>query len=491
MQQPAPSAAGAPARPSGRRVAVWMLVVATLHVALAVPGLSESVWLDEAVTIQLCRLPPSLGTTATYDATPPVYYLLVKAWSTVFGCDGESLRTLSLLLSTLAAALLLALGAFWLNLQTGVVAAFLFSVSNLQLRYATEARCYALVELLLLVSYALFFALRARPRRGSAIALGLVNAALVQTHYVAALGLLPQLLDVALFRLRERALVRRWIGSQLLAVALCVPWALYIFVLRWPPITPHWLPIPDRGMLGHVYRNLLATSVEPGWYLAALVVLLLVVALRTPERLRSGAAERLVLLAAWGIGVPLVAYAMSSSVSVVLPRYLLFASLGLWLLLAYVTSLASVRVWERALLLSLVLTPSLLNLGVSPVPRPDWQAALDLARENSVPDRSRVVVSPEWEAVTVAYHELDARSMGSTIDMVRNLGFEGVDVVRDPDQAIAELAEKVQTLILVANEGSDHAVVLSMPQMCFFRERFTARPEQLSVRVLDRDCTIG
>ena len=463
--------------------------MAALHVVLAAPGLSDSVWLDEAVTSQLCRLPLSFDTTAANDATPPVYYLVVHAWGALFGCEAEGIRILSLVLSALSGALLLALGSTWFNLQTGVVAAILFSVSNLQLHYATEARCYTLVELLLLVSYWSFFELRESAKRSTAIVLGVVNATIVQTHYVAALGLLPQLADVALFRLRDRDGRRRYVQSQLFAVALCLPWAAYV-ALHWPPITPQWLSLPDAATLAYNFRLLLATPLEPLWYVLAVVALLVATFVRTSERLRHGAAERLTVLAAWGIGVPLVAYAVSRSISIVLPRYLLFASLGLWLLLAYVVSLAPVPGWLRALLIALVVGPTLLNGSEPSIARPDWRHAIGIVNEHSVPTSSQVIVSPEWEAVTIAYYMIDLASTGSVGDLHRNLGFAGVRVARDPEEVISDLSDQIRTLILVTDEADEHVVVLSMPQMCFFRERFTAHPRQLSVRVLDRDCAL-
>lgn len=490
MTPAAPGSPRAPRRAGARRLAGWVVAVAALHVGLAAPGLGESVWLDEAVTIQLCVLPLSIDTTAANDATPPVYYLLVHAWGALFGCDGGAIRILSLLLSTLAAVLLVVLGNAWLDLRTGVVAAVLFSVSGLQLRYATEARCYALVEVLLLASYACFLRLCASPRRGRAVALALLNATLVQTHYVAALGLLPQLADVALFRLRDRALVRRYVGSQLLAVALCLPWAAHV-VLHWPPITPYWLALPDIGTLDYNFRLLLSTPLEPLWYLLAVVVILVGIALRAPERLRGGVVERLTVLTAWGIGVPVVAYLVSRSVSIVLARYLLFASLGLWLLLAYVVSLAPVRGWRRAALLALLIVPTLLGVTTDPVPRTDWRHALAIARAHAERGKAQIVAAPEWEALPIGYHVFGAAGMGSIADVVRDLGFEGVRVAHDPEVLLADLPAAIDTVVLITPIAREHVAVLAMPQMCFLRERFAAYPRELAVRVLERDCALG
>jgi len=109
---------------------------------------------------------------------------------------------------------------------------------------------------------------------------------------------------------------------------------------------------------------------------------------------------------------------------------------------------------------------------------------------SSVPTSTQVVVSPEREAVTIAYHLLGPTGTGTFGDITRNLGFEGIRVARDPEDAIAELTGKIRTLILVTDEASEHVAVLSMPQMCILRERFTAHPRGLVVRVLERDCAI-
>jgi mannosyltransferase len=476
--------------PAGTRlVAIAIVLSAALHVALAAPGLSDSAWLDEIVTIQLCRLPLSLTTAATNDATPPVYYLLVHGWGELFGCDATGLRILSLLLSALSCAALLALGSVWFNFQTGLVAALLFAVSALQIRYATEARCYMLVELLLLTSYWLFFALRESPRRRTAVALAIVNAALVQTHYVAAFGLVPQLADVVLFRLFDRSFRAHYVRSQLLAVTLCLPWAAFV-AAHWPPITPSWVVLPDAEVLDYNFRMLLATPLQPLWYAVALAAILLSTVVRSPARLGHRALERLVILASWGVGAPLIAYAVSGSLSVVLPRYLLFASLGLWLAIAYVVSLAPVQRWRRALLLALLGGPTLVGSSDPAISRPDWEGAMAIVRDNLTPSRTQLVV-PDWDAITVAYYLLDDPGVDALWDVAGALSPLGVHVSRDPDGVIWRLSEQVDTVILITDPSHELAVVLSMPQMCFFRERFRAQPNQLVVRVLDRSCEIG
>jgi hypothetical protein len=475
-------------RPAWGRHLGWIVPLAVLHAVLAAPGLSDSIWLDEAVTVRLCLLPSSLHTTAANDATPPVYYLVTHAWAALFGCGLEGLRALSLLFSELSLLLLFALGARRFNLHTAILASALFVASNLQLHYATEARCYALVGLLVLVSYWTFFALREPAARRAPALLAVVNATIVQTHYVAVLGLLPQLADVFVFRWHDRAVRARFLRSQLLAVALCAPWAAYV-LLHWPPITPHWIGLPDVDTLGYDFRVLLGTSLEPLWYVLASVAVLAAIRVRAPDRLRGSGIENVTILAGWGIGAPLLAFAASRSISVVLPRYLLFAALGLALLLSYLVSIAPLRDAGRLLLSALLLAPTLANLTSPALVRPDWRHAVDLVKERWSPSSTRVVVSPEWEDVSFAYYLIDPAERGVPEEIARELG-PTVQFARDPDAVVAELPAEIRTLILVTDETFDHPLVLSMPQMCFFTERRVLHPRLLAVRVFDRDCAI-
>jgi hypothetical protein len=279
------------------------------------------------------------------------------------------------------------------------------------------------------------------------------------------------------------------VRSQLLAVALCVPWGAYV-AWHWPPITPGWVALSGVDLLDYDFRSLLATSLQPLWYLVAVAAILLSTAVRSPQRLRHGAVERLAILAAWGVGPPLIAYALSGSISVVLPRYLLFASRGLWLAIGYVVSLAPVGRWRRALLLALFGGPTLFGSIDPALSRPDWDGAMAIVRDNMVPNASAVVV-PDWDSITVAYYLLD-QPVGNEIlwDVANELRALGVYVTSNPEAVIWRASERIETVTLVTDPAHEHVAVLAMPQMCYFRERFRAQPNQLVVRVLDRSCAL-
>lgn len=82
----------------------WRLVWVGAFV-LRLVSLDQSLWLDEATAAQVVRtlsFTQILTVYAPHDFHPPLYYLTLKAWTTVFGTGVYALRMPSVLLSLLA-----------------------------------------------------------------------------------------------------------------------------------------------------------------------------------------------------------------------------------------------------------------------------------------------------------------------------------------------------------------------------------------------------
>ncbi|MBL0176025.1 MAG: glycosyltransferase family 39 protein [Ignavibacteria bacterium] len=107
---------------------------------------ARDLWLDEAYSLRFARVPMAafFETIAHADQHPPLYYLLLHGTIAVFGQSEAALRFPSLLLSvlTLPAVYLIARRAA--GPRGALLAALLFAVSAVHVRYAQEARMYAL-----------------------------------------------------------------------------------------------------------------------------------------------------------------------------------------------------------------------------------------------------------------------------------------------------------------------------------------------------------
>src|SRR5690349_23080098 len=57
---------------------------------------SVHLWLDEALSVNIARLPLSqLQNALKHDGAPPLYYLLLHGWTSVFGTGDTAVRSLS------------------------------------------------------------------------------------------------------------------------------------------------------------------------------------------------------------------------------------------------------------------------------------------------------------------------------------------------------------------------------------------------------------
>ena len=178
-----------------------LVVIVAAGAAIRFAGLGSQSWSpDEGVTVALLKLGfGDLFTAVRHsESTPPLYYVLAWAWAKVFGLNEYGLRSLSALAGTLTVPAAYVAGASLVTRRVGLVAAALAAFSPLLVWYSQEARSYALLVLLVTVSFALF----AQRRLWWWAA---VSALALATHYFAAFVIVPEAAWLA-WQERRRAL---------------------------------------------------------------------------------------------------------------------------------------------------------------------------------------------------------------------------------------------------------------------------------------------
>lgn len=168
----------------------WRAVLWAVVVLAAVSGTvlrfvaASPLWLDEALSVNIASLAVGDAVDALRrDGHPLLYYLLLGAWTDVFGDSDAAARALSGLFSLAAVPVICAAAVRRLGPQSARYAAVLALASPFAIRYGSEARMYALVVLLAATGWLLTeLALQKRslPRlAGLAVAV----AAGLHTHY--------------------------------------------------------------------------------------------------------------------------------------------------------------------------------------------------------------------------------------------------------------------------------------------------------------------
>ena len=112
-------------------------------------GLKQSVWFDEAYSISLIKQSyDQLISLTAVDVHPPLYYVLLKLWTEVFGMGEVALRSFSALCGALSVGVGLILTKRLFGLKVMVLATPLLTLSPYLLRYAFEIRMYVLASLI-------------------------------------------------------------------------------------------------------------------------------------------------------------------------------------------------------------------------------------------------------------------------------------------------------------------------------------------------------
>ena len=162
--------------------------------------------MDEVATVNLLggSLGDLLPDIRDSESTPPLYYLLAFAWTKLFGTSEVAIRSLSALIGTATVPLAFATARRLVEERAALVAAGLVAVNPILVWYSQEARAYALLVLLTVVSLGAFAVACRRPsvtptraqasRRGALVLWALASALALTTHYFAIFVILPEAL---------------------------------------------------------------------------------------------------------------------------------------------------------------------------------------------------------------------------------------------------------------------------------------------------------
>jgi mannosyltransferase len=168
-------------------LAVAVAVAVGLAMAVGVAARFATVahlWLDEALTVNIARLPlGEIPEALRHDGSPPFYYLALHAWMAVFGAGDVAVRAFSGLLAVAALPLAWLAGRRLGGRPAAWGALLLTASSPFAIRYATETRMYSLVMVLVLGGFLALDAVVERRSLLGSIVLGLVTGMLLLTHY--------------------------------------------------------------------------------------------------------------------------------------------------------------------------------------------------------------------------------------------------------------------------------------------------------------------
>lgn len=336
----------APPEPAARPSKVLTAAVAAVVVVgVALRFMTSShLWLDEALTVNIARLPLSrIPDALRHDGSPPLYYLAMHVWTSVFGSGDLATRALS---ATFAVATLPLIWLAGLRIgarRTAVAALVLLAASPFAIRFATEARMYSLLSLLAIAGFLFLQRFLERPTIGVGAGVAVASGLLALTHYWAfyLLAVVVLMLLVRARRQHDRTSLVA-IGAIAAGGILFIPW-LPDFAYQMQHTGTPWADLPTFNAVLDTVRAWAGGGSDAGQLLNLVFIGLAVLAVlavaidgrRIELDLRTRPGVRRLLIASIGtlvLGL-VAAVALRSAyvvryTSVVFPLFILVVAFG-------------------------------------------------------------------------------------------------------------------------------------------------------------------
>lgn len=335
----------------------FLVFVCVLAFCLRFAGLaSESVWLDEALSIRAAGMGAcELVDWTAHDIHPPFYYFALKAWA-VFGGGEFVFRSFSALFGvfTVLAVFLVCVRLF--GFRVGVVASLLLAVNPVNVYYSQEVRMFSLMAFLVFVSCFLFLRCLSVVDWRVFLVYVVVSAVMLYTHYFGVLVFCFQVFYFVLLRVFRVGFVRDWrrvVLCFLVVFLLFVPWVpVLVGVVFHPEVSMAWMPRPDFALLRDCYFGLVGgfapdvVGVSGVWVLLFVPVLFFVVGLVAGfVRLFSVgfffSCVALFPVLLFVFSVVVMPVLLLRQVSVFVPEVLVVLSVGFWRVVSWVSG------WRR------------------------------------------------------------------------------------------------------------------------------------------------
>jgi len=124
-------------------------------ILLRLISINQSLWLDEATSALVSKM--TLADIFTKflpnDFHPPLYYLILKFWVTIFGNSEIFLRIPSIIFGTATIYVIYLIAKKIFNQKVGIISGLLFATSGLAIYYSQEARMYMLTAFLVSLAF--------------------------------------------------------------------------------------------------------------------------------------------------------------------------------------------------------------------------------------------------------------------------------------------------------------------------------------------------
>jgi len=240
------------------RTLLWLSLFLILGILIRIYKLGDhNLWFDEFCSLRATRE----FNFWDRDYNPPFYYVLLSFWIRSFGpilakyfLDGEFiLRSLSMIFGVISISLIYKLGKLFFDTKTGLISAFILSISPIHIWYSQEARGYSLSTfLVMLVVYSFIMALR---KKTILLWISFVLSSIVAllTNYFSLFIIIS--VGILFFLKRYRPSLKHYLVSLCFILVFFLPLLPLIFQQIGKVKYSFWIPEPHLNSIVITFEN--------------------------------------------------------------------------------------------------------------------------------------------------------------------------------------------------------------------------------------------
>ena len=352
--------------------------------------LVQPFWRDEAFSYFLAKknILEMLSLSAK-DFSPPLYHFILHFWVILFGGSEIAIRSLSIIFywATVYVGFLFLTDIFKMKLKKALFYTLFIAVNPLLVYYAFEARMYTMLAFFGTLSFYSLYKKSSKLYLASSI-LGLY------THYFMILVVVAQY-----FLVKSK--------KPIVALSAFLPWVIFTLFNRGAVVDSFWIQKYDvDNLVNFIGRLYTGYEREFRFFEKSIFPFSIILwALLTFGYLKIKK-ER--YLFTWAIVIPLFVVLVSFVKPLFLPRYLIFSTVGLVLLL--VTIVEKLPLYLRALVVAFILAVSLNynRLQIKERKKANFKTSVNEIKALMKKDDA-LYVTNELDFFTVQYYSADNR----------------------------------------------------------------------------------
>lgn len=365
----------------------------------------DSYNLDEAWHMFYAQKPfAELIQTALEDPNPPLYNILEGFWIKNFGISELGIRSLSVILSALTALLLFYFCKKNINIQTAFWAALLFTVSDIHYLYSHNARCYALLCFLAVLSFIFFYELMRSVSVKNSIAFVFINILMLYTHTICVFVFAVQFIAALFFYKSQLKKVFLFVLTLALTALSFIPWVLSSPYYKKEQATS-WMPPPSLQEIAEFFVYYFGSITLFVFFIVCGIALIIFYFTNQPtKQVVKNFRNNFVLLLLWS----LLPIALNIAVSyfvvpVFLPRYTLYASIGLYVLFVFIILNLPLREWSKAVILLIIVVFSAITIKFNETKGEPWREVAQAVKEKQT-ENTLVLICPYFQYPTFTFY---------------------------------------------------------------------------------------